>query len=638
MRKGRRKAKRRLTGLTLPTVLGTGGGGATWEVEPERDEAAQAQQVVVQAGQVAEEKRRVDLKFRTQDGCLVMADGDLPMVRDIKDPVVLGVHRAAPVAVSAGQADGGKLAGEYAPAYIPRDVDAELRERLAAGGFVLLVGDSTAGKSRAAFEAMTAMLPGYQLIRPMNREAVAVAVTRAAQTPQCVLWLDDLEGYLGTGGLTATQLGRLVIGDGHDHVIIATLRTYERALITTDVPLGDDAASRVLHDTRQVLDLAPNPIRVARMFTSSELAGARGYASDPRVAEALAHSGTYGIAEYLAAGPKLLGAWEDARDSASGPNARGAALVAAAIDIRSAGHTSPITRTLLNATHELYLTDPAHAFTPREPLDDAWKWATKQRTTTALLRPVAGDGVEAGDRVEVFDYLVDTTQRRTPPGDHVPELVVRAAIDGSDPADKDSLGVTASVQGRYALAEYAFRQAWQAKANNPEFGAEDPSTLISRANLANVLGDLGRLKEAEAELRAVLEARTRVLGADDGSTLTSRANLASIWIDQGRSKKAEAELRAVLEAYVPQPGADRSRTLTWRQNLGNALSNLGRKKEARAEYRAVAEIGVELAAEQPDTPANRAKLADARARLELLKDLERMVGPLESILPEARRV
>lgn len=59
---------------------------------------------------------------------------------------------------------------------MPRDIDDGLRERLAAGGFVLLGGDSTAGKSRAAFEA---------------------------------------EGYLGTGGLTAAQLGRLVTGDGH---------------------------------------------------------------------------------------------------------------------------------------------------------------------------------------------------------------------------------------------------------------------------------------------------------------------------------------------------------------------------------------------------------------------------------------
>jgi hypothetical protein len=34
MRIGRREVKHRLTGLTFPSVLGTGGGGATWEVQP----------------------------------------------------------------------------------------------------------------------------------------------------------------------------------------------------------------------------------------------------------------------------------------------------------------------------------------------------------------------------------------------------------------------------------------------------------------------------------------------------------------------------------------------------------------------------------------------------------------------------
>jgi hypothetical protein len=34
MRIGRREVKRRLTGFTLPTVLGTGGGSATWTTEP----------------------------------------------------------------------------------------------------------------------------------------------------------------------------------------------------------------------------------------------------------------------------------------------------------------------------------------------------------------------------------------------------------------------------------------------------------------------------------------------------------------------------------------------------------------------------------------------------------------------------
>ncbi len=573
-----------------------------------------------------------DLAFRIQDGCLVLPNGDLPVVSDIKDPVVLGVHRAVPVAVSGGRTDSGKPAEEYAPAYISRDFEAELRNRLTAGGFVLLVGDSTAGKSRAAFEAMTEMFPGHLLIRPKNREAIAVAVTRAAKAQQSVLWLDDLEGYLGTGGLTATQLDRLVIGDGHDYVIIATLRTAERARITTGGLLSDDAASRALRDARQVLDQATT-IRVDRMFTGSELERAQSYAPDPRVADALAHSGTYGIAEYLAAGPELLEAWEDARNSVAGPNARGAALVAAAIDIRRAGQTSPVARAVLEAIHKLYLAGPAYALTRPEPLDEAWEWATRQRTTTALLRPVAGDGVEAGDRVEVFDYLVDTIQRRSPPEDQVPEPVVRAAIDSCDPADKDSLGATASRQGRNELAEYAYRRAWQAKASNPDFGAENPSTLTSRSYLANVLVDLGRLKEAEDEHRAVLEARIRTLGADNPSTLTSRANLASIWIEQGRSEEAEAELRAVLEAEVQRLGDKHPSTLISRLNLGKALANLGRHQEAMTEYRTVLQLTAEAMAERPDTPANREDLERVEVYLKVQEGLAGVVRMTEAVLP-----
>ena len=146
-----------------------------------------------------------------------------------------------------------------------------------------------------------------------------------------------------------------------------------------------------------------------------ELERARARDWDPRVAEALGHSREYGIAEYLAAGPQLLRDWEDARGAAAGRHARGAALVAAAIDLRRAGYTAPIPRAVLGQVQEQYLTGPEHGRTPREPLPEAWQWATRQRVTTALLQPVASD------RVEVFDYLVDTVQRRTAPGAHVPE-------------------------------------------------------------------------------------------------------------------------------------------------------------------------------------------------------------------------
>src|ERR1700722_3675953 len=110
-------------------------------------------------------QRRDDQGFRLQDGCLVLADGRLPFAREITNPVVLGVHQAAAVPATEVPESAAGI-----PAYVPRDVDGQLRECLLAGGFVLLVGDSTAGKSRTAFEALHA-LPGHVLVCPVDREA-----------------------------------------------------------------------------------------------------------------------------------------------------------------------------------------------------------------------------------------------------------------------------------------------------------------------------------------------------------------------------------------------------------------------------------------------------------------------------------
>jgi hypothetical protein len=52
-------------------------------------------------------------------------------------------------------------------------------------------------------------------------------------------------------------------------------------------------------------------------------------------------------------------------------------------------------------------------------------------------------------------------------------------------------------------------------------------------NLAEVLRGLGRLEEAEAESREVLEARVRALGAEHPDTLVSRHNLDALINDLG---------------------------------------------------------------------------------------------------------
>jgi hypothetical protein len=542
--------------------------------------------------------RRDDQGFRLQDGCLVLADGRLPSVREITNPVLLGVHQAAavPATVVPESAAG-------VPAYVPRDIDGQVREWLAAGGFVLLVGDSTAGKSRAAFEAVST-LPGHVLICPVNREALGVAVDRAAAERRCVLWLDDLERYLGADGLTPEHLGRLLTGSGHHRVVVATIRAAEQARITAAGPPGNDTGRQTARDIRLVIGQARS-IRVARMFTDAELERATARGWDPRIADALAHASSHGIAEYLAAGPELLRDWEDARASSEGPHARGAALVAAAIDIRRAGYLSPLPRALLNRVHERYLADPEHVRTPREPAADAWAWATCPRAaTTALLSP-AGTG-----RVEVFDYLVDTIQRRAGSLGRVPEQVVLEALAHASPEDADSLAQTAYAQGRYQTAEHACRLAYRALAANPAIGPDHPDALATRNHLTRILRDLGWADEAEAEVRGVLDTMARVLGPDHPGTLTGRDTFALLLHARGRLEEAETEIRAVLDAITRVLGPDHPDTLTSRSNFTVILRDLGRLPEAEAEIRAVLDMRTRvLGPDHPDTLVSHGILA-----------------------------
>src|SRR5690606_17520702 len=147
--------------------------------------------------------RRDEVTLKLQDGALVLPSGRLPRVADLTDPLQLGVHPAITLPASPRTEP---------PAYIPRDVEEEVRKGLAGGGFVLLVGDSTAGKSRTAYEAVRATLPDHVLVAPHDRATLPAAIESCMREQRVVLWLSDLEYYLGPGGLTREQIARITSG------------------------------------------------------------------------------------------------------------------------------------------------------------------------------------------------------------------------------------------------------------------------------------------------------------------------------------------------------------------------------------------------------------------------------------------
>jgi hypothetical protein len=86
------------------------------------------------------------------------------------------------------------------PAYVPRDRDTQLRQTLhemtapappVPVRLVLLVGDSAAGKSRTAVEAMRAELADWQLLIPAGPGSIKELLDHNFDLANTVIWLDE---------------------------------------------------------------------------------------------------------------------------------------------------------------------------------------------------------------------------------------------------------------------------------------------------------------------------------------------------------------------------------------------------------------------------------------------------------------
>ena len=302
------------------------------------------------------------------------------------DPRRLGVHAAISVP---GAPD------ELPPEYVPRDVDAAesgIRAKAAAaaqqGGFVLLVGGSSVGKTRCAVEAVRALLPDWWLVHPAG--PAEVAALAAAPAPRMVVWLDELQRYLdGEHGLTGGVVRALLNGP-HPAVIIGTLWPDRYAAYTTvPEPGGADPRAR----EREVLDLAA-VVRIGPEFSPAEQDRARAAAGrDPRLRIALGAAG-YGLTQTLAAAPQLVARWEDAQTVSS----YGWAVLTAALDVARLGARAPLSTDLLRAAAVDYCTSQQQAEAPDNWFEQALAYATgKLHGAVAALSPIgAGMGRLAG--------------------------------------------------------------------------------------------------------------------------------------------------------------------------------------------------------------------------------------------------
>ena len=397
-------------------------------------------------------------------------------------PRLLGVH--ASIQVDPATTD--------LPAYVPRDLDANLRSAINAaaehGGFVLLIGGSSVGKTRSLYEAVRDVLPEWWLIHPDPADADVVAGLAAAPTPRTVVWLDELQRYLGAtpSGLSAGVARRLIAAGT---VLTATMWPDEYG--TRISPPRATGQPNPHADDRQLLGLA-RVVDVPADLSSVERRRAEEVAADPRIRIAL-DAADAGFTQTLAAGPELVRWWENASDP------YGKAVITAALDARRIGATAPLTRDFLADAASGYLTNHEQATAPADWLDRAVAYAiTQLHGATAALTPVAaGMGRVVG--YTAADYLHQHA-RHARRGTPLPGIVWQALVDHLN--DRDELrevAYAADLRLLFCYAEPFYKKIEKVTegSDGDEYSDEYWGESVSE-RLVRLLADQGR----EDELRS----------------------------------------------------------------------------------------------------------------------------------------
>jgi hypothetical protein len=466
----------------------------------------------VRIGQQARIDRRLQTSFRfwTPRGG--------PRVGDMREPRRLGVHQAA-IPLGLLSAD------QEEPTYVRRTQDDSLEEALRLYSFVLLVGDSTAGKSRSAYEAMRRLFAERLLLVPGAKGSLAVIDEMDVRLPNCVLWLDELDRYLGSDGLSVALLERLTSSRHGAVTLLATMRAAVWHDYTTE--------SEIRKEERAVLMLAER-VALERRFDSAEIDRARRLSHDPRIAAALPRLVSYGLAEYLAAGPPLLERYRLARGEVE---PCGAAIVRAAVDWQRTGLRRAAPRPVLERLYSHYLSAPQTRHLDRDAFAAGLAWACEPihgRTTPALLIEVAEGSYQA------FDYLVDHFEQHSD-GYLVPLstwLALSALL--TEPDDLAAVGVAAYNIGLRDVSELVWRRAARA------------GGIGGTYNLSVLLEEQGKMDEAQTLRRWVAEGRDRlqqVLESGGAKNVGALPELLAPLMEKGGLE--DAHIEATFE-YLPE--------------------------------------------------------------------------------------
>jgi hypothetical protein len=369
-----------------------------------------------------------------------------------EDPFDLEVHR--PVAL-----EGIHGLPDLTP-YVPRAHDHRLidlvtKAAMGASAIAVLVAESSAGKTRACWEALAPLREAgdWRLWHPDPTRPDVVLHDLGHVAPRTVVWLNETQNYLDTqdGQRIAAALRTLLADrDRAPVLVLGTLWPHYHDTLTRE------------HNSqvRRLLDGTVIPVPDA--FTGAELTSMIQAAhTDPRLAWAVEHAPDGRITQEVAGGPELLTRFHTAPHAAK-------ALIAAAMDARRLGHRLALPLSLLEQAAAAYLTDLQLGELGDDWLDQALVYATRPAKgapgpltrITARRTRRTDRTTPAGGRPEyrLADYL--DQWGRTHRDHHVPGLDFWAAVaDHGRPNDQTSLGRAAWARGLYRDAAQLHKNA-----------------------------------------------------------------------------------------------------------------------------------------------------------------------------------
>jgi tetratricopeptide (TPR) repeat protein len=169
-----------------------------------------------------------------------------------------------------------------------------------------------------------------------------------------------------------------------------------------------------------------------------------------------------------------------------------------------------------------------------------------------------------------------------------------------DAALRQTLGERYKDLGLYDAAKPLLERALETRRR--VLGEEHPDTLMSMAQMGNLLMNQGKRDEALPYHRQVLDTTRRVLGEDNALTLDALQNMGSLLVEMGKSDEAAPYYREALDRLRQSKGEDDPTTLSAINDMGTLLKNQGKLGEAMTFYQEALEKRRRiLGADHPDT-------------------------------------